>query len=801
MVKSIDALDMQKNEVQNLRLQNLGADISSPVNGLIYYSTAGTPHIRAYINGSWEDIPRTSEILSATIVDVKGDLIVATAADTISRLAAGSNGTALIADSSQTTGLIWRNLTEADITVSTTDVLVGRDTAAGGVAEEIAVGGGIEFTGAGAIRTTAFTGDVTKTAGGTALTIPNDTVTYAKLQNVSATDRLLGRDTAAAGDVEELTVGGGVEFTGSGGIQRSTISGDIDIAAGSGTAAIAAGVIVNADVNAAAGIVVTKLASSATDRLFGRDTAAAGAGEEITVGGGIEFTGSGGIQRSALTGDVTATAGSNTTAIAAGVIVDADVNASAGIAATKLSVTATDKILGRDSASGGAVEELNVSGGLEFSGAGGIQRSALTGDITATAGSNTTAIAAGVIVDADVNASAAIAATKLAFTPAQGIAATTVQAAIEEAVTDLTALINSNVQGQKFKDPVDAHLSTALPNTPTYSSGAGTLTAGANAAFPTVDTTVTAVAGQDYLITGQASTFQNGIYTLTTLGSGAAPWVLTRRSDADAFTELQDAAVMVEAGTNHQGTIWTQVNAIADLTAATQSWIETNRNEVYTADGTTLTLSANQFSITTGGVSNAQVNAAAAIAYSKLALTNSVVNADIAAAAAIAYSKLALTGSIVNADISASAAIAYSKLNLAGSIVNADINASAAIAYSKLALSNSIVNADINASAAIAYSKLNLASSVTAADINGTAVASGSGTVRVARSFAIAITGGATSEVITHGLGTRNVVVSLVNPSTPWDHVMFTVESTSTTTVTIRSSGNLPAGYLLTVVG
>lgn len=43
------------------------------------------------------------------------------------------------------------------------------------------------------------------------------------------------------------------------------------------------------------------------------------------------------------------------------------------------------------------------------------------------------------------------------------------------------------------------------------------------------------------------------------------------------------------------------------------------------------------------------------------------------------------TATISNADIHASAAIAYSKLNLTGSIVNADINASAAIASTKLA--------------------------------------------------------------------------------------------------------------------
>lgn len=127
----------------------------------------------------------------------------------------------------------------------------------------------------------------------------------------------------------------------------------------------------------------------------------------------------------------------------------------------------------------------------------------------------------------------------------------------------------------------------------------------------------------------------------------------------------------------------------------------------------------------TGSIVNADINASAAIAYSKLSLSNSIVNADINSAAAIAYSKLSLTGSIVNADINASAAIVYSKLSLSNSIVNADINSAAAIAYSKLSLSNSIVNADISSSAAIAYSKLNLATSVKASDINSQAATSG----------------------------------------------------------------------------
>lgn len=48
-------------------------------------------------------------------------------------------------------------------------------------------------------------GDITVSASGATWTIDNDVVTYAKIQNVSATQRILGRNSALAGDIEELT--------------------------------------------------------------------------------------------------------------------------------------------------------------------------------------------------------------------------------------------------------------------------------------------------------------------------------------------------------------------------------------------------------------------------------------------------------------------------------------------------------------------------------------------------------------------------------------------------------------------
>jgi len=64
---------------------------------------------------------------------------------------------------------------------------------------------------------TELTGDVTAGpgSGSQAATIPNATVTYAKMQDVSAADRLLGRGNGGgAGDVQEITLGTNLSLSG-----------------------------------------------------------------------------------------------------------------------------------------------------------------------------------------------------------------------------------------------------------------------------------------------------------------------------------------------------------------------------------------------------------------------------------------------------------------------------------------------------------------------------------------------------------------------------------------------------------
>lgn len=104
-------------------------------------------------------------------------------------------------------GAVWtvdnNVVTNAKAADMATDTIKGRATAGTGDPEDLT---SLPF---------AFTGDVTRPADSNVQTIPNDTVTYAKMQNVSAASRLLGRGSAAgSGDVQEMTVGAGLSISG-----------------------------------------------------------------------------------------------------------------------------------------------------------------------------------------------------------------------------------------------------------------------------------------------------------------------------------------------------------------------------------------------------------------------------------------------------------------------------------------------------------------------------------------------------------------------------------------------------------
>jgi hypothetical protein len=151
------------------------------------------------------------------------------------------------------------------------------------------------------------------------------------------------------------------------------VTGDVTVS-NAGVVAIASGAIVNADVNASAAIAHSKLASLTSGNII--------VGNSSNVPTAV-----------AVTGDITVS-NAGVTAIASGAVVDADINASAAIAYSKLASLASGNIL------------VGSSVGVPTS-------VALTGDV-AISNTGVASIAAGAIVNADVNASAAIAYSKLA---------------------------------------------------------------------------------------------------------------------------------------------------------------------------------------------------------------------------------------------------------------------------------------------------------------------------------------------------------------------------------------------------
>lgn len=115
-----------------------------------------------------------------------------------------------------------------------------------------------------------------------------------------------------------------------------------------------------------------------------------------------------------------------------------------------------------------------------------------------------------------------------------------------------------------------------LPNSPTYANGASgvgaTLTAGSNTTL-TVDGTA-APLSTVVLVKNQASAFQNGVYTVTQAGSGAAPWILTRATYFDQAAEMKAGSyTFITSGVTLANSAWTLQTAVATVGTDSLTWL------------------------------------------------------------------------------------------------------------------------------------------------------------------------------------------------------------------------------------
>lgn len=153
------------------------------------------------------------------------------------------------------------------------------------------------------------------------------------------------------------------------------------------------------------------------------------------------------------------------------------------------------------------------------------------------------------------------------------------------------------------------YASTSALAANTYANGAAgvgaTLTGNANGVF-TIDGQTPAV-GTRVLIAGEATAANNGIYTVTQAGSGAAVYILTRAADFDTVTEF-GTGVMIPVkvatgnpvGATNDGRVFISAAAAA-FTVGTTAISFTAFGNAYSA-GTGLALAGTTFSVTYGTI-------------------------------------------------------------------------------------------------------------------------------------------------------------------------------------------------------
>ena len=210
------------------------------------------------------------------------------------------------------------------------------------------------------------------------------------------------------------------------------------------------------------------------------------------------------------------------------------------------------------------------------------------------------------------------------------------------------AYVDNVTAGINFHESV--HAASTINISANYANGTSgvgaTLTADTNRAFSTLDGE-SVVLGERVLVKNQTDAKQNGIYTLTTAGSVSVPWVLTRATDADnnPTGEMKTGDfVFVQRGTVNASVGYINNSTANPIVIGTDSisYTEFNAGKTVVAGSGLTEATPGTLSIATGAITSAMI------------ADGAIVDADVNASAAIAQSKI----SGLTSDLAAKAPLA-----------------------------------------------------------------------------------------------------------------------------------------------
>jgi hypothetical protein len=283
---------------------------------------------------------------------------------------------------------------------------------------------------------------------------------------------------------------------------------------------------------------------------------------------------------------------------------------------------------------------------------------------------------------------------------------TALQAATKQYVDTLVSSGITYHAPVKYEVPDSTGNLNATYNNGTAGVGATLTNAGTQVAF-TPDGFVASV-NDRILVYNQTNAAQNGVYTVTTVGSGSTNWVLTRATDADSYalkspTALGEGdAFFITSGNTGAGETYV-CNTVGTITFGTTAitFTQISATQIYSA-GTGLTLSGTQFSITNTAVTAASYGAASK---TLTATVNAQGQLTALADTNIAIPMSQVTSGVLGATQGGTGQSSYS----IGDILYADTTTSLA-RLADVAVGNALISGGLNA--APAWGKIALASAV-----------------------------------------------------------------------------------------